>query len=123
MERSIHTKRLDTYAMRLMSLLATNDLKNEVDEQTVRKAISLCDWQLEVRRLHDPIDADNQIAVMEEKIRRVLKAKGPLRAYELRKAVNANRKGIWIFDSAIKNLKNSAREIDYDKKTKRYFLA
>ena len=59
LERSVHAKRLDTYALRLMSLMAVNGNLVEVDEQTVKKAMSLCDWQLQVRSLHDPIDADN----------------------------------------------------------------
>ena len=66
MEISTHTKRLDGYATRLMSLLAVNDLENEVDEVTVQTAISLCDRQLEVRKTYDPIDADDKIAKMEE---------------------------------------------------------
>jgi hypothetical protein len=43
---------------------------------TFNKLIKLCDWQLAVRKLHDLIDADNKIAKMEEKIRRVL-SNGP----------------------------------------------
>ena len=50
-----------------MSLLAVNDLKNEIDEETVSRVIKLCDWQLAVRKIHDPINADNKIAKMEEK--------------------------------------------------------
>jgi len=37
MEQSIHTKRLDTYAHRFMSLLAVNDFKEIVDVDTVNK--------------------------------------------------------------------------------------
>ena len=55
-----------------MALLAVNNLKGEVDEETIRKAIALCDWQLEVRKLYDPIDAEGKVARMEEGIRRVL---------------------------------------------------
>jgi hypothetical protein len=40
MERSIHAKRLDTYAVQLMSLLTANDLKDEIDEETVSRAPS-----------------------------------------------------------------------------------
>ena len=41
-------------------MLAVNNLKGEVDEETIRKAIALCDWQLEVRKLCDPIDAEGK---------------------------------------------------------------
>jgi hypothetical protein len=119
-ERSIHAKRLDTYALRLMSLLAVNDLKGEVDEETVRKVIDLCNWQLEVRKLHDPIDADNKIAKIEEKIRRQLKT-GPMKERKLKQRVNAHRSGLWAFDTAKKNLERG-KEIAWDKKTKKWRL-
>ena len=118
MERSIHAKRLDTYAVRLMSLLAVNDLKDEIDEKTVSRVIKLCDWQLAVRKLHDPIDADNKIAKMEEKIRRVLSNR-PRKERELRQGVNANRAGLWAFDTAKKNLER-AGEIALSKKSKKW---
>jgi hypothetical protein len=118
MERSIHNKRLDTYAQRLMSLLAVNDLKNEVDEETVKKVITLCDWQLEVRKTHDPIDADNKIAGMEEKIRRAL-AKGQKKERRLQQRVNAHRAGLWVYQTAIKNLERY-NEIAFNKISKKW---
>jgi hypothetical protein len=120
MESSVHAKRLDTYAMRLMALVAANELKNEVDEETVRKVIRLCNWQLEVRKIHDPIDADNAIAKMEEKIRRQLKGRA-LKDAQLKQRVNANRAGLWFYDTAMNNLKK-AGEIGRNKKKKRWFL-
>jgi len=120
MERSVHAKRLDTYAMRLMTLLAVNDLKNEVDEETVRNVIKLCDWQLEVRKFYDPIDADTGIAKMEEKIRRHLRKKA-LKDFQLKQSVNAHRAGLWAYDNALKNLVR-AKEIELSKKKKRWGL-
>jgi len=120
MERSIHAKRLDTYAVRLMSLLAVNDLKDEIDEETVSRVIKLCDWQLVVGKLHDPIVADNKIAKMEEKIRRVL-SNTPRKERELKQGVNANRAGLWAFDTAKRNLER-AKEITWDKKSNRWQL-
>ena len=104
LEKSVHAQRLETYALRLMCLIAVNDLKSEVGEETVRKAISLCDWQLEMRKLYTPVDADNTMAMMEEKIRRQLKAKGNLTRRELSQYTNANRSGIWYLDNALLNL-------------------
>jgi hypothetical protein len=118
MERSIHNKRLDTYAQRLMSLLAVNDLKNEVDEETVKRVIKLCDWQLDVRKTHDPIDADNKIAGMEEKIRRAL-AKGQKKERRLQQRVNAHRAGLWVYQTAIKNLERY-NEIAFNKVSKKW---
>jgi hypothetical protein len=59
-------------SLRLMMLLAVNNLKNEIDTETVNHAIDLCNWQLEVRKMYDPIDADNAIAKVEVAIRRYL---------------------------------------------------
>ena len=50
------------------------------------------------------------IAKLEEKIRRTLAHKGPLKARDLKKAVNANRTGLWAFDRAIQNL-SAAQEV------------
>ena len=74
--------------------------------------MSLCDWQLLVRSLYDPIDADNGIAKMEEKIRRQL-AMGPKTERQLKQNTNAHRSGIWFFETARKNLER-AKEIVWD---------
>jgi hypothetical protein len=120
-ESSIHAKRLDVYALRLMSLLAVNDLKGEVDEETVRKAIALCDWELEVRKLYDPIDAEGKVAKMEEGIRRVLH-RGAKKENNLKQDVNANRAGLWVFETAKKNLMQ-AGEIRLDRRSNTWTLS
>lgn len=104
LERSVHAKRLDVYALRLMPLLAANDLKEIIDTQIVEKVTDLCDWQFNVRALHDPIDADNKVAQLEQKIRRQLKTKGSLSDWELKQATNANRDGLWFYEAAKQNL-------------------
>jgi hypothetical protein len=120
LEQSIHTKRIDTMALRLMLLLAANEGKDVVDAEIVKKAIVLADWQLEVRKELDPIDADNAVAKMEEKIRRQLR-KAPLSTRDLKRGVHANRAGTWTYDNAIKNLQKS-REVAWDKKTQTWGL-
>jgi hypothetical protein len=119
--QSIHARRLDTYALRLMPLLAINDSKREVDVGTVRKAIALCDHQLQLRMLYDPIDADNKIAIVEEKIRRVLRSRGPLNAWALKKAVHVERIGLYTFETAKANLMR-AKELAFDKKAAVFFM-
>jgi len=116
-EDSIHAKRLDTYALRLMALLAVNDLKDEVDSNVVKKVISLSNWQLEVRQIHDPIDSDSAIGKMEEKIRRTLK-RNPRTERELKQYTNARKGSMWIYENAKSNLQKS-HEIKWikDKKT------
>jgi len=113
LEQSVHTKRLDTYALRFMILLAVNAGKDEVDESVVQDVIDLMDWQLEARRLHDPIGADSKIAEMEEKIRRKLKG-NPLTESELKRAVHYERPGIFVYQNAIKNLTN-VKDIQFNK--------
>ena len=89
-----------------MPLLAINDGKNIVDEETVEKTISLCDWQLKVRQLHDPIDADTNMANMEQRIRRALLT-GEKNNSELKRMVKYSRAGIWFYENALKNLERA----------------
>ena len=118
LEQSIHTKRLDTYALRFMILLTVNAGKSEVDESTVQDVIDLMNWQLQARRLYDPIDADSNIAKCEEKIRRVL-GTGPRTDYELKRAVHYSRVGTWVYSNAIRNL-TRGNEIQFYKATKQW---
>ena len=118
LERSVHAKRLGTYAMRFMILLAVNEYRNEIDETTVENTIQLMDWQLAVRKRFDPIDSDNAVAGLEEKVRRVLSS-GPKTDKEIKQSTNANRVGLWFYSMAIKNLSGSD-EIKRNKKTKRW---
>lgn len=121
LEQSIHTKRLDTYAMRFMVLLAVNACRPEVDEETMAAVIDLMNWQLQARRLHDPIDADSTIAKVEEKIRRALRSRGPMTDHNLKRAINYRRVGLWVYQKAMNNL-NTAGEIWFDKKTSTWRL-
>jgi len=103
--RTIHGKRLDGYGLRLMLLMAVNNMVEIIDVDIVSDAIELIDWQHTVREIHDPIDAENQYARMEQKIRTLLKLKGPLSDRDLKNFSNARRTGLMIFTSAIQNLR------------------
>ena len=107
LEKSVHAQRLEAYALRLMCLLTVNDLKTEVDDEIVKKVTELCNWQLKVRKLFTPVDADNKMAIMEEKIRRQLESTGGLTRRELSQYSNAHRSGIWIFNNALSNLEKA----------------
>jgi len=115
------SKRLDTYGLRLMILLAINERETEITEDITRKVVSLLKWQLETRRECDPVDAENNIAKMEEMIRRAL-AREPLEQRELQRRVHYNRYGIFAWKSGIDNLCRT-REVFFDNKTKTYSLA
>lgn len=117
-----HSKRLDVYGSRFMPLLALNDMKTAVDLETVEKVILLLKWQHHVRQVHDPIDADNKIARMEEAIRRAFKIKNKWHQRDLQRKVNYRRCGLWVWESAIKNLTKNI-EIHFDAKHGIYRLA
>lgn len=99
-----HVKRLDTIGLRLLPLIALTNDKNVIDKETVESVCAILDYELRLRILTDPIDADDRIAKLEERIRRTLKSRGPLSNRELRRYVHADREGVWAYQKAIKNL-------------------
>jgi hypothetical protein len=103
-EESIHVNRLDTIGFRLMSILAITTDKDVIDAEVVAAVTAILDYELRVRTLVDPIDADNTVAKLEQNIRRVLSVKGPLTLNRLRQSVGADRAGLWLFERAIANL-------------------
>ena len=112
--QGIHAKRLDVYGLRFMPLLALNDLKTAVDMETVEKVITLLRWQHNARQIYDPIDAEGKIARMEELIRRVFKIKSKWKRRDLQRKTHYNRDGIWVWESAVKNLITN-EEIELDR--------
>jgi hypothetical protein len=120
-ESSLYGKRLDTYALRLMPLFAAMNLQNTVDLDTAERVIQLMDWQLRVRKIYSPIDADNKVAQVEERIRRNLTVR-PLNDRELKRYIHAERCGFYIFNSAKTNLLKG-KEIYLDKTTQKYHLS
>ncbi|MGO9175720.1 MAG: hypothetical protein ACLQED_06205 [Desulfobaccales bacterium] len=119
-ETSVFTRRLDSYGHRLMPLLAVNEMKDRITPEIAEKTVALLNYQLASRKFADPIDADSAIARLEERIRRLL-AGGPLPKRDLERRGNKNRVGIWVWDQAIKNLRN-AGEIFWDSKTREFRL-
>jgi hypothetical protein len=105
----VHAARLDTYALKWMMLLALSQEEFEIDRTTVDRAIDLIEYQLQVRRRYDPIDAENKFAQMEEKIRRYVHGRvgKNVKRRDLFQATNASRTGNYIFEKAIENLVKS----------------
>jgi hypothetical protein len=118
---SIFEKRLDTYGHRLMVLLAATTGKPEIDEEIVTAVVSLLRYQLDVRRELDPVDAENTIATLEEKIRRTL-ARGPLKGRDLKRKLSYHRFGLWCWNTAVANLV-AARELHHDPTADSYGLS
>ncbi len=106
LDQSIHTKRIDTMALRLLPLLAVNEKKTHIDRDVIEKTVVISNWQLEVRKELDPIDADTAVAKMEQKIRRLLVNRGPMSVRDLRRYSNADKTGMWVFKNALKNLED-----------------
>jgi hypothetical protein len=104
---SEHSKRLDTIGLRLLPLIALTTDKDAVDLETVETVLAILDYELAIRRLTDPVDADNTVAMLEEKIRRALTSRGPLRKRQLRRSINADRYGLWAFETAIEHLQRA----------------
>jgi len=102
--RTVTGTRIDAIALRLAMLMAISAHKTEIDSDVIQAAIEIAKWQLAVRDEVMPTEAYNAIAAMEQKIVRVLRARGPLGEKKLRDLTNAYRAGLWVFDTALKNV-------------------
>ena len=118
-QKSVFSKRLDTYGHRLMILLAVNEQKERITPEVANKTVALLRYQLEARQLADPIQADTKIAAVEEKIRRLLAANGGMKKRDLEQRGHKNRVGTYLWDCAIKNLER-AGEIGFLRKENKY---
>src|SRR5580692_10238602 len=101
---SVHTKRLDSIGFRLLGLIALTNDKEVIDLPTVNTVVQILRYEFAVRTLTDPIDADRTVARLEEAVRRQLGTRGDLSERQLRRFTNADRHGLWTFQTAIKNL-------------------
>jgi hypothetical protein len=99
-----HARRLDTIGFRLLGLIALSTDKDVIDEETVRTVAAILDYELNIRTLTDPIDADTIIAKLEEAIRRQLEKRGALNERALRQYTGADKKGLWAFKQALANV-------------------
>lgn len=98
-------RRLETVGYRLLALIGLITDKTIIDMETVNTVCQILDYEYTVRMLTDPIDADLEVAKLEEKIRRVLdRFADGLDDRSIRQKTNANRKGLWAYDAAKKNL-------------------
>jgi hypothetical protein len=100
---SEHSNRIDTIGMRLLALIAFTTDKKSIDKETVSIVSRIMTYELAMRRQVDPLDCDNTVARLEEKIRRKL-AQEPITERDLKRLTNANRTGLWAFESALRNL-------------------
>ncbi len=113
--------RIDQIGLRFAMLLAVSSEQFEIDPEMIRAAIAICRWELAVREEVMPIEAANAVAALEERIRRVLKSRGPLRERDLKRHVNASRAGLWVFEAAKSNLER-AGEIIFEPRNRVFAL-
>lgn len=111
--------RIDAIGLRLAMLIALSVGKIEIDAEVIRAAIEIARWQLAVREEVMPVEAGNAIAALEQRICKKLKSRGPLRERDLRRYVNAERVGLWAFETALENLQR-AKEVRFDPKKRVY---
>jgi hypothetical protein len=87
----------------------------------VEAVIQMMEWQIRVRDQLYPIIADNQIAAMEQKIRKAL-ARAPGRwftRWHLSRIVNARRTGTPTFEKALEGLRSNA-EVEHRSEPHRF---
>lgn len=96
--------RLDAYAVRLITLLTVIEHKRTVDVLTVEKVIAIIEWQRDVRRAMIPLQADSPAARMQERIRKHLANKGPLKRWELNKILHAEKEDLDMITKALASL-------------------
>ena len=121
LQRSIFTKRLDSYGLKFMLLFAINEDQSQVTADIAERVVTLLEWQRRVREEHDPIDAEGAVARTEQSIRRAL-ANGPLGQRALQHKVHYERAGLGVWRAAINNLRDAA-EIVFDHRTRVYSKA
>lgn len=121
LSKSETAKRLDGIGFRLMPILVATTDKAQVDEEIANAVVALLDYELDVRRELQPIDADNALAKMEQKIVRILESRGPFDRRGLARYTHAHKAGEWVFRTALQNMKQSGI-ILLDTKTGKYHL-
>jgi hypothetical protein len=76
------------------------------DEDIMRRAIAIAEYEVKVRQLHKPIEADNPYALIENAIERFFAENEgqPVSRRKLYRHLNASRHGSQIFDKCVSNL-------------------
>ena len=120
--KSEFAKRLDGLGFRLMPILTATMDKLAVDDEVIIAVVALLDYEFNVRKELQPIDADNAVAKMEQKIVRILDIHGPLTRRDLVKYCNAHRTGEWIFRTSLENMMG-VKVVAFDARSGHYHLA
>jgi hypothetical protein len=109
--------RIDAYAYRFMTLQAALTGQTSITSEVMRDVISISKYQVESRAHVSPVIAENQLAMVEQIIRKHLRSGETVSRRELQRGMNADRYGIKVFHAALSNLV-SAGEIHWEQKGK-----
>jgi hypothetical protein len=99
--------RIDVYAFRLMTLQATITGTKSITKEIMEDIIKLSEYQTAARLSVSPVIAENQCAVVEQLIRRVLPEGVTLSKRDLQRKINADRYGVQNFRNALRNLEST----------------
>jgi hypothetical protein len=106
--------RIDTLGFRLMAVHAVLRGEPTVTKANMQSVIAFLQYEVAVRQAVAPVIAENQVARVEEMIRRCLPKSGSLSRRGLQRAINYDRYGIEVFDKAVSNMR---RNDEIDEKT------
>jgi hypothetical protein len=104
-ERAPEATRLDSIALRLMSVLAFTSGKNRVDRETMEAVLAIVNHQLTVRKVLKPSTGKTPFTKLWDKILHQLSIRGPLTRTQLQQRTNAARdEGIDVFNKVLNSL-------------------
>lgn len=74
------------------------------DEDIMKRAIALAEYEIDARLAHQPAPGKNDWAIVEGLIKNVVKRKGMIARYKLRREIRADNYGVQTFEKCINNL-------------------
>jgi hypothetical protein len=111
--------RIDAYAYRFMTLQAALTGQTSITSEIMRDVISISKYEVESRVHVSPVIAENQLAMVEQIIRKHLRFGETVTRRELQRRMNAERYGIKNFHAALSNLASSG-EVHCEQKGKTF---
>lgn len=101
--------RLNTYiyrnALHMAWLLGPNESgQYEINSDVMHRAIKLAKYEFHARKEHQPVEGDNQAAIVENAVTRILQKGGRMKHNTLYRKINGYRYGQDPFEKAIRSL-------------------
>ena len=83
---------------------AAEPIEVECDEDIMRRALALAEYEIEARQAHQPAQGKNDWALVENLIKIAVKRAGSIGRGKLNREIRADKYGLQTFDKAINNL-------------------